>query len=55
MYADVLDADWGLGVRMIVNPVGINKITEHTVITEDLQMRKIGVNLIPRVRKKPVS
>jgi len=37
----VLDRDWCLQVRLIVEEVGLPKTDVHRIITEDLHMRKI--------------
>ena len=46
---DVLNSDRRLSVRMIADRVGIDKMTVHTIITEDLAMRKVCAKLVPKV------
>ena len=45
----LLNSDGRLSVRMIADRIGIDKMTVHTIITEDLAMRKICAKLVPKV------
>ena len=44
----VLGSDWHLNVWLIVEEVGLPKTDVHRIITEDLHVRKICVNLVPK-------
>ncbi|XP_050527794.1 protein GVQW3-like [Daktulosphaira vitifoliae] len=46
---DVLNNDRRLSIRMIADEVGIDKMTVHNIITNDLGMRKICAKLVPKV------
>uniref|UniRef100_A0A8D8U2F0 Mos1 transposase HTH domain-containing protein n=1 Tax=Cacopsylla melanoneura TaxID=428564 RepID=A0A8D8U2F0_9HEMI len=46
---NVLNSDRQLSVRMIADQVAIDKMTAHTIITEELGMRKICAKLVPKV------
>ncbi|XP_023723477.1 protein GVQW3-like [Cryptotermes secundus] len=46
---DVRNSYRRLSVRMIADRVGIDKMTVHTIITEDLAMRKVCAKLVPKV------
>ena len=45
----VLNSDGRLSVRMISDRIGIDKMIVHTIITENLVMRKICAKLVPKV------
>ncbi|XP_071449362.1 protein GVQW3-like isoform X2 [Hetaerina americana] len=45
---EVLNSDSRLSVRMIADRIGIDKMTVHTIITENLAMRKICAKLVPK-------
>ena len=46
---EVLNSDRRLSVRLIADMVGIDKMTAHVIITENLAMRKICAKLVPKV------
>ena len=46
---EVLNLDRRLSLRMIADRIGIDSITVHTIITENLAMRKICAKLVPKV------
>lgn len=46
---NVLNSDRRLSVRMIADQVGIDKMTAHTIVTEELGMRRICAKLVPKV------
>ena len=43
-----LDRDRRLNVRLIAEEAGIPKTDVYRIITEDLQMRKIGAEMVPK-------
>ena len=46
---EVLNSDGRLSARMIADRIGIDTMTVHTIITENLAMRKICAELVPKV------
>ncbi|XP_011859854.1 PREDICTED: putative uncharacterized protein FLJ37770 [Vollenhovia emeryi] len=46
---DVLNSNRRLSVRMIADQIGIDKMIVHTIITEDLAIRKICAKFVPKV------
>lgn len=46
---DVLNSDRRLSVRMIADQIGIDKMTVHNIVSEDLAMRKICAKLVPKI------
>lgn len=45
---DVLNSDRRLSIRAIADEVGIDKMTVHNIIKNDLGMRKICAKLVPK-------
>ena len=46
---EVLNSDRRLSVRMIADRIGIDKMTVHTIITENSSMWKIYAKLVPKI------
>ena len=46
---EVLNSERRLSVRTIADRIGIDKMTLHTIVGENLVMRKICAKLVPKI------
>nr|XP_012143528.1 PREDICTED: putative uncharacterized protein FLJ37770 [Megachile rotundata] len=46
---EILNSDRRLSIRLIAQELNLTKSTIHSIVTEDLQMRKVCAKLVPKV------